>query len=393
MRAWDVVVAGGGPAGTAAAAACASRGLRVLHLSDGTPWRPTYCLWWDELVEAAHGLGLPDPAALATRYAAPLVRTRARGTRVLAPAYARLDNARLQDALAPPAVTRQPGRLEGVEAEGTTAYAVVRRDGRTERVPAGTVVVATGATGRGRAQQRAWGEVVSGAEALVPPGGAVFMDWVSPRGDTPVFLYALDLGGGRALVELTSLAADPPVDLRVLAEELALLLRDAGAVRCGEPERVAIPLGPRPWSEGPGVPFGAAAGLVHPATGYSVSTALRAAPGLADAVVRALGTPLAARRAAAASRAVRSPSRRATGALLDRGLEVLLPLDRAGCDAFFAAFLDLPDPLWRAYLDPLAPPWRVVSAMGATLAALPGPLRAATLRGSLLPRTRPALPR
>lgn len=385
MRAWDVVVAGSGPAGCAAAAACARQGLRTLLVAPAPErvWPQTYGLWWDEVEAGVRGLALGGPARLARRLDAPVVRTCSRGERRLAPAYAVLDNAGLHAALAAVGgVERRAGRVVDVVDEGHTAYAVLA-DGT--RLPAAVVVDATGRRDPGRAQQRAWGEVVTGAEALVPRGSAVFMDWATPAtlreaGNGAVFVYGMDVGDGRALVELTSLAAAPPRPLADLRTGLHALLAAVGARPVGRSERVAIPLGPVPARDtSAAVRFGAAAGLVHPATGYSVATALRLAPVLAGGIADALGGPSAARGAAVA-RAVLPRSRRATLGLLTRGLEVLLPLDQAGCDTFFGAFLDLPPATWRPYLDPTSPPAAVARAMGATLRALPWALRVHTVR-------------
>ena len=59
MTPYDVVVAGAGPAGLSAAAACAAGGLHtVLVAPSARVWAPTYCLWADQL-DAAAG---PAPA-------------------------------------------------------------------------------------------------------------------------------------------------------------------------------------------------------------------------------------------------------------------------------------------------------------------------------------------
>ena len=59
----DVVVVGDGPAGLAAAAACADRGLRVAVVGTAAGWPNTYGVWADEL----EPLALP-PDVLAARW-------------------------------------------------------------------------------------------------------------------------------------------------------------------------------------------------------------------------------------------------------------------------------------------------------------------------------------
>jgi lycopene beta-cyclase len=77
---------------------------------------------------------------------------------------------------------------------------------------------------------------------------------------------------------------------------------------------------------------------------------------------------------------VRTARPPATAALLGLGLEVLLPLDTAATDAFFAAFFTLPERTWAAYLDVGSPPSAVAVAMARVFAALSPAQRAGLLR-------------
>ncbi|MGY1673122.1 lycopene cyclase family protein [Geodermatophilus sp. SYSU D00710] len=380
----DVLVAGSGPAGLSAAAACAAAGLRTALVTPSLrAWPATYCLWADELDAAAVPLGL-DPAAAAARYAPTVVRTAAGGERRLARGYARLRNdvvhAALLDRLRSAGGTVVTGRVTAVE-HGEVA---VLADGG--RLAARVVLDARGG-GPGTAQQRAWGEVVAGpVPDLVPPGGALLMDWtaLAAPGAPPAFLYGLPLDDGTVLLEATSLAARPPLPLPGLRDRLAALLAAHGLRPAGAAERVAIPLDAPPRG-GPGTPLGAAAGLVHPATGYSVAASLRLGAGVAASLTGG-GGPAAARRA------VRAARPRATAALLGLGLEVLLPLDTAATDAFFAAFFTLPERAWAAYLDVGSPPSAVAGAMARVFAAL-SPAQRARLLGRVargVPRLRRA---
>jgi lycopene beta-cyclase len=372
----DVVVAGAGPAGLSAAAACAAAGLRTALVAPALrPWPHTYCLWAEELTAAAGPLGL-DAGAVAAVHPAVVVRTAAGGERRLGRRYARLRNDVLHAALLDRAREHGAhlldGRVATVRAEGGREVAVLA-DGTELR--AGAVLDARGA-GPGAAQQRAWGEVVAGpVDALVPPGSALLMDWtaLAGAGGPPAFLYGLPLDDGRTLLEATSLAARPPVPLPDLRARLAAVLGSAGLRPVGPPERVAIPLDARPRRSGPGTPLGAAAGLVHPATGYSVGASLQLGPRVA-AVLAAGGGARAARRAVLTAR------RRATAALLGVGLEVLLPLDAAATDAFFAAFFTLPEHTWAGYLSTEAAPGEVAAAMARTFAVLPAAQRRTLMR-------------
>ena len=369
----DVVVAGAGPAGLSAAAACAAAGLRTALVAPVLrPWPATYCLWDDELAAAAPALGL-DPAAVAATGSPTVVRTAAGGERRLTRRYARLRNDVLHAALLHRFLQSGgevvPGRVTGLHADGAWEVADLD-DGGTLR--AGVVLDARGG-GPGTAAQRAWGEVVRGPVGdLVPPGGALLMDWaaLAAPGAAPAFLYGLHLDDGTVLLEATSLAARPPVPLTDLRSRLAGLFAAHGLRPAGDPERVTIPLDPLLRAGGRGTPLGAAAGLVHPATGYSVASSLRLGPRVAAALARG-GDPRPV---------VRTARPRATAALLGLGLEVLLPLDTAATDAFFAAFFRLPERSWAAYLDVGSSPAAVAATMARTFAALAPAQRAHLLR-------------
>ncbi|MGY1694262.1 lycopene cyclase family protein [Geodermatophilus sp. SYSU D00814] len=366
----DVLVAGAGPAGLSAAASCAAAGLRTALVAPSLRvWPATYCLWADEFDAAAGPLGL-DPAAAAARYSPTVVRTAAGGERRLARGYARLRNDVVHAAL-----------LERFRASGGTVVPdrVTAVAGRTAVLAGGAgltarVVLDARGSGPGTAQQRAWGEVVAGpVPDLVPPGGALLMDWtaLAAPGAQPAFLYGLPLDDGTVLLEATSLAARPPLPLPGLRDRLAALLAARGLRPAGAAERVAIPLDGAPRGAGTATRLGAAAGLVHPATGYSVASSLRLGPQVAAALA-------AGRDPHAVVRAARP---RTSAALLALGREVLLPLDAAATDAFFAAFFTLPERAWRAYLDVGSPSPAVAAAMARVFAALSPAQRARLLGG------------
>ncbi|MEI4272183.1 lycopene cyclase family protein [Klenkia sp. LSe6-5] len=370
---WDVVVAGAGPAGLAVAAACADRGLSVAVVAPSTrPWTHTYGLWADELATAE--TTLLGGAAAGARYPTTLVRTGA-GDHDLRRPYARLDNELVHATL-----------LERVRAAGgelVTGRVGQVRDGRVAVLDdgaelTGTVVVDARGGGPGTAQQRAWGERVAGpVPDVVPVGGALLMDWTALRDPAdprpPAFLYGMGLDDGTVLLEATSLAGRPPVPLPALRDRLHAHLARHGLRSVGEPEKVAIPLDARATGTG-GVPVGAAAGRVHPATGYSVASSLRLGPVVADAVVGGAGP-------AEVAALVRSRRRRATLGLLGIGREVLLGLDEAATDRFFQAFFTLPSRAWAAYLDVDSSPAAVAAAMLRVAAALPAAGRRTLLTG------------
>ncbi|GAA2018314.1 hypothetical protein JL107_14690 [Nakamurella flavida] len=375
-----VVVMGAGPAGLATALACATRGLAVEIIAPHfRPWTPTYGMWADQLpaLDAVVGGTECRTPDLGTQvYPETVVRTSTGGTVELGRGYSRLDNAALHatllQRLTDAGATTRCGRVAGV-VPGPPAVLTLE-GGAT--VHADVVVDARGA-GRGTAQQRAWGERVTGpVQELVPDGTALLMDWVALRDrDTPqppAFLYGFPLADGTTLLEATSLAGRPPVPLTHLRDRLHALLRHRGLTVAGEPERVTIPLD-APSRRGSGIGVGAAAGMIHPATGYSLAPVLRLAPRIADAVAAETDP----RRLAAAIEDLRPTG---TGALLALGREVLLRFDEQRTDEFFGGFFTLPAATWSAYLDPTSPAVQVATAMVRLGPALPTPARRALAR-------------
>jgi lycopene beta-cyclase len=353
----DVLVGGAGPAGLAMASACARLGLRTTLVAPrpSAPWPATYGLWADEAPL------LPDGA----RHTTARARVHADGERWLTRGYAVLDNESVREGLTHPAVAVHEGRLEDWP-DG----AKVVIDATGARRPAdGTSTQAT----RRSAEQTAFGVVVDAevAAPLVRPGEAVFMDWRQPCAGPATFLYAIPRPDGRVLLEETSLAHRPGLGLSELRTRLLTRLIASGVDPGDAPvDRVRFPLerpAPRPGV----IPFGAAAGLVHPATGYSLADSLRLAPAVASAIHRA--GPAGARRAA--TRVLWSPAARAVYRLRRAGLGTLLALPADRTAEFFALFFALPPRLQRAFLTEREHLAGVVAAMATMFANASPPLR------------------
>jgi lycopene beta-cyclase len=378
----DLLVAGAGPAGLALAGAAADRGLRVVVIAPdpGRVWSQTYGVWMDEL-------GAPDRQSVAVAYS----ETVADGVerRVLGRTYALLDTAALQARLragAGPA-TVVTGAVVGWEAAPDGGAVAVLADGR--RLAAAVGVAATGGPPDGGAgtAQTAFGLVVERSALDHPAGTAVFMDWRSDHGEAgyPTFLYVLDLGDGTALVEETALAARPPLGFDVLERRLRARLAARRVTLTGreDVERVFIALDPPPPPPRPVVPYGAAAGFVHPATGYSIAASLAAAGPVADAIVAGLGAGGPARAAARARAAALPRDVRIARALHRRGREALLAMDPGLVPGFFDTFLALPTDTWSGFLAARADPARTLRAMAAMGWRGSWPVRRALVGGAL----------
>lgn len=372
----DLLVAGAGPAGLALAGEAAALGLAVTVVDPAPdrPWRRTFGAWHDEV-----------PAHVAGALAVVHDRVSAVGVRAVSidRRYALFDTDRLQQVLRDRCggVTFVEGRAASVRPAGA-GWEVGVADGST--VPAAVVVDCTG--GRRAllaplpgevAEQVAFGVVVDRERAGLAPGEAVFMDWRADHGEAgdPTFLYALDLGDGRALLEETSLARRPGLPMEVAERRLRVRLAARGieVPEDAPVERVRFPLeAPVPPLGGP-IGFGAAGGQLHPASGYSVAASLRLAPALAHGIAQG---------GHAGGHAALWPRRaRAARAVHRRGLEVLLGLDPALVPVFFERFLGLPVPVWSRYLSSPPDLPGTLRAMSALWLRSPARLKAALATG------------
>lgn len=368
-KARDVLVLGAGPAGLAAAACAHSRGLSVQVL-DPTPergWPNTYGMWCDEL-PAEH-------AAWSHVWRQTLVQSN-QGRHQLPRRYGLIDNRRLRASLLAriPGEALRRGRAVDLRWEGGRPEVLLASG---EQLSAGVVVDAAGfggALGAPRAQRAelAW-QTALGIEAEADqlpwtPEQMLLMDLRSPGGPPArpaSFLYAMPLPCGGVLLEETVLAARPAVAPDALATRLASRLAALGIRlrRVHRVERVRIPMNaPAPRASAGVVPFGAAAGLVHPATGYSVGRSLALAPALAEALSRGLSTdPTDAVQAGRA--AVRPTAHVRSQQLARSGLCALLALSGPEFGTFMHAFFSMPMAHWSAFLSGHARPTAVLRAM------------------------------
>ena len=363
----DVAIVGAGPAGLALAHAITRRGVDSIVIAPDTQWHATYGAWRDD-VEACE---LGAPLDVVVRGAWPLVRVVGAREHRLARPYVVFDNQRLKASLSAGIAMR----VDSVVAAEHDTLTTTLRLASGDEVRARLVVDATGsgvllahrhAENSNRAvsdrsapagAQTAYGLVVR-SSAFVTPGVFTLMDWRPPlSGEAattqhPTFFYGAQFNDGATLVEETSLYAQPPFDVDTLRGLLAVRLGVDLTSQAANVELVHIPMGEALPSRGTRVVgFGAAAGYIHPVTGYSVAGSLRAAPRVADAIASALqqgkqGADLSS----AIWQAVWPQQLLQTRAWHDAGLHALrrLPGDCVG--EFFDEFFSLPVELWSSYL-------------------------------------------
>jgi lycopene cyclase-like protein len=171
------------------------------------------------------------------------------------------------------------------------------------------------------------------------------------------------------------LATRTPIAIAALCDRLHARLARMGITPSAphERERCVIPLGvelPLPGQRV--VAFGAAAGMVHPATGYQLGRVMATAP----AVARALASDREpAALAAQANTACWPASRRRAWALYTFGMEALVSFDHAATCAFLRAFFALPQASALAFLKGEQAPAGIALAMARVLAHASPPTR------------------
>ena len=220
----------------------------------------------------------------------------------------------------------------------------------------------------------------------------------------------------RVFLEETCLVARPPLPFSTLKRRLQRRLAAAGVevVSVKDEEWSFIPVGgPLPRGDQTLTAFGAAGGLVHPATGYSVARSLREAPVVAAAVAKAVEEEREKRKKTSSSSSPPSSSSspsspcatsgippealssafwgalwpagtRRAAAFHVFGMELLAKLGPSDTDAFFGAFFALPPRLWRGFLSSRLSSAELVLFALATFVKAPMGVRIALVKHMLL---------
>ena len=375
-RRCDVAVVGGGPAGLSLAHDCESQGLSVVVVDPrgGDPWTNTFGLWVDDLDVREDAERLRGTL----RITWPKVRVVGFREHELDRSYAFFDNDDLQKYLRAGSLHRSQV-IEVVRERAEDGFVVRCAD--STRILTRLVVDAGGSNSSLLARHRRLEGGVQSAHGVVTRhapqhlrGCFTLMDW-SMEFDDPSFLYTVDFGDGTVLLEETSLFRKHPLASTELLDRLS---RRLGEMPEGaKDERVDIPMGwCIPSRSRSVVGFGAAAGFVHPVTGYSVAASLRASGRVARAIAHSLSDHTSVdSRVDAVWDAVWPTALRRTRALHQYGLAALATLGPRDLRSFFDTFFALETADWSKYLRIDTPPRDVALVMTKFFAKLPWPLR------------------
>lgn len=392
---FDVLVIGAGPAGLAIAAACADQGLDVACLSPAgvQPWHNTYGLWYDELpADLLPTIGHSWQKVYMRNQRVDPVATNADasdtqddihddvlgmvGAHLLGRHYAFFDNEALQKHLLEHChnITWLTGLASHVEHSDTHTTVFCRPPDGVSTQPtnycARLVIAASGHRSPlvhrpnhddDLAFQVAYGVVGRFSRPPIAPDSMMLMDfddgYLHPEErQQPTFLYAVDMGDGTFFVEETALAVRPKLPFDFFKDRLERRLAARGCILLEQisEERCLFPMNPLVPPAQNILAYGAAASMVHPASGYMVGLALRYAPALAATIATSLQTANVVAEEGSALTAWQHlwpPDARYRQQLYRFGLEALLTMDSPQTQAFFKAFFAIPESDWQGYLS------------------------------------------
>ncbi|CAN7067139.1 unnamed protein product [Brassica rapa subsp. trilocularis] len=371
----DLVVIGCGPAGLALAAESARLGLKVGLIGPDLPFTNNYGVWEDEF----NDLGLQKCIEHVWRDT--LVYLDDDNPITIGRAYGRVSRRLLHEELlrrcVESGVSYLSSKVESIT-EAPDGLRLVSCEQNT-LVPCRLATVASGAASGKLLQyevggprvsvQTAYGLEVEVENSPYDPEQMVFMDYRdytnekirSLEAEYPTFLYAMPMTKTRVFFEETCLASKDVMPFDLLKKKLLLRLETLGIriLKTYEEEWSYIPVGGSlPNTEQKNLAFGAAASMVHPATGYSVVRSLSEAPKYALVIsdilkqesttsfTRHINTNISRQ----AWDTLWPPERKRQRAFFLFGLALIVQLDIQGIRCFFHTFFRLPKWMWRGFL-------------------------------------------
>ncbi|EHA8589633.1 putative Lycopene epsilon cyclase, chloroplastic [Cocos nucifera] len=301
----DLVVIGCGPAGLSLAAESAKKGLKVGLIGPDLPFTNNYGVWEDEF----KGLGLQSCIEHVWRDT--IVYLDNDDPILVGRAYGRVSRHLLHEELLrrchESGVTYLNSKVEKImEASDGCSLVACERD---LMIPCRLVIVASGAAsgkllqyevgGPSISVQTAYGMEVEVENNPYDPSLMVLMDYRDykeekqqiPEAEYPTFLYVMPMSSTRVFFEETCLASKDAMPFDLLKKKLMTRLEAMGVrvLKVYEEEWSYIPVGGSlPNTQQKNLAFGAAASMVHPATGYSVVRSLSEAPTYATVIANIL---------------------------------------------------------------------------------------------------------
>lgn len=373
----DLVVIGCGPAGLALAAESAKLGLNVGLIGPDLPFTNNYGVWEDEFKD----LGLAG--CIEHVWQDTIVYLDNNDPILIGRAYGRVSRHLLHEELLRRCVESGVSflnlRVESID-EGANGQSLIVCE-QDIVVPCRLATVASGAASGKLLQYEVGGPKVSvqtayGLEVEVEnnpydPGLMVFMDYRDYmnqkvpclEAEYPTFLYAMPMSPTRVFFEETCLASRNAMPFDLLKKKLLSRLKTMGIhiVKTYEEEWSYIPVGGSlPNTEQKNLAFGAAASMVHPATGYSVVRSLSEAPKYASVIANILKRGnsegiLSQQRnngniSMLAWNTLWPQERKRQRAFFLFGLALIVQLDIEGIRTFFRTFFRLPSWMWQGFL-------------------------------------------
>ncbi|KAJ9688088.1 hypothetical protein PVL29_014037 [Vitis rotundifolia] len=336
----DLVVIGCGPAGLALAAESAKLGLSVGLIGPDLPFTNNYGVWEDEFKDL--GLG----RCIEHVWRDTIVYLDDGDPILIGRAYGRVNRHLLHEELLK--------RLATV-ASGAASGKLLQYEVGGPRVSV----------------QTAYGVEVEVENNPYDPSLMVFMDYRDHikqkvqclEVQYPTFLYVMPMSPTRVFFEETCLASKDAMPFDLLKKKLMSRLETMGIriIRTYEEEWSYIPVGGSlPNTEQKNLAFGAAASMVHPATGYSVVRSLSEAPKYASVIANILKRSHS-KDIFTHGRSTGNISMQAWNTLWPQerkrqrsfflfGLALILELDIEGIRTFFHTFFRLPNWMWQGFL-------------------------------------------
>lgn len=373
----DLIVIGCGPAGLALAAESAKLGLKVGLVGPDLPFTNNYGVWEEEF----KALGLEGCIEQVWRDT--VVYIDDDNPIFIGRPYGRVSRHLLHEELVKrcfeSGVSYLSAKVERIM-EGHDGHSLVACE-RDITIPCRLATVASGAASGKLLQyevggprvcvQTAFGVEVEVESSPYDPNIMVFMDYRdyskqnfdSPEAKYPTFLYAMPMSPTRIFFEETCLASIDAMPFDLLKKKLMARLQTMGVriIKTYEEEWSYIPVGGSlPNTEQRNLAFGAAASMVHPATGYSVVRSLSEAPKYASAIANIIKRG-SSKSAILLQRNVQNISMQAWNTLWPQerkrqrafflfGLALIVQLDIEGTRTFFRTFFQLPKWMWEGFL-------------------------------------------